>query len=190
MNSFFPTGLDIEDIESPVGILREAAADWKVDSGGVLLLNLRDSLTESGNVLIYVSAIHTVVKREGGLFTVVHRRNQPYPVRIYLKDDDLPNILKKSYYRKPTPGLTELTSPFSGRPGETVHNPWVSDTPAEFRDKLKKAFNDGSVTSIIQNIIARGHAGPFGEDVEVWPEDESSEDESSEDESSEDEVTD
>ena len=50
---------------------------------------------------------------------------------------------------------------------QKVSNPWVSDTPAEFREKLAEAFNEGSVKSIILNLASNSSDDTNGESQEV-----------------------
>ena len=46
---------------------------------------------------------------------------------------------------------------------KTIINEWVCDTPAEFREKLEKAFNLGAIKSTINNIIAGSSVQDDGE---------------------------
>lgn len=149
MSNFWPSGLDLSDTQTPREILKAANEDWQTSSDGVMELVLQDATSKSGNSMIIVHAKHVASNRTSTLFSIVHRPNNPYPVTIQLEDEDLPNFLKKSYVRPSISIAMELM----GR-SESVSNPWVSDTPSEFRKKLAEAFNLGSVKSKILNLAS------------------------------------
>ncbi len=83
-----------------------------------------------------------------------NRRNTPYPVSIQPQEEKMPNFLKKSYYE---PGGTEdYDVDYMPGEGYTVSNPWVADTPAEFRERLAEVFNLGVTKSIVINLASKG----------------------------------
>ena len=81
----------------------------------------------------------------------MHRPNVPYPVTIQPKGGGLPNVLKRSYYK---PGIAEIGAGMNIATGRRVTNEWVSDTPGEFRTKLKDAFNLGTVKCELISLIS------------------------------------
>jgi hypothetical protein len=83
----------------------------------------------------------------------VHRPNYPYPVTIQLEAENLPDFLKKTYSSPILGGMDIMAINLRGG-DQTVSNPWVSDTPAEFRRKLAEAFNEGIIKSIILNLAS------------------------------------
>ena len=102
MSNFWPSGIDLSDTQSPREILEVAKEDWYKGSEGVMELVLQDSESESGYPMIIVHAKHVPGNRTSRLLSVVHQLNNPYPVLIQPETENLPNSLKKSYYR---PGL-------------------------------------------------------------------------------------
>ncbi|MDP3720935.1 MAG: hypothetical protein Q8R09_00630, partial [Anaerolineaceae bacterium] len=67
-----------------------------------------------------------------------------------MESKDIPDVLKKTYT---TNSLYGFKAALNMVESQTVSNPWVSDTPGEFRKKLVEAFNEGSVKSIILNLV-------------------------------------
>lgn len=150
MSNFWPSGIDLSDTQSPREILEVAKEDWYKGSEGVMELVLQDSESESGYPMIIVHAKHVPGNRTSRLLSVVHQLNNPYPVLIQPETENLPNSLKKSYYR---PGLdASAVAAITGMRERTVSNPWVSDTPSEFRKSLAEAFNLGDVKGKILNL--------------------------------------
>jgi len=151
MSKFFPAGLKLDDSQTPMQILEEAMRDWEVESAGLLALVLQLAKSQSGNDLILVHGKHVPSNRTISLFSVVHRPGNPYPATIQLRQDDLPKVLRKSFYEE---GLGKALGIMSTVQGRTVNNPWVSDTPSEFRSKLQEAFNSGLIKSEVLNLVA------------------------------------
>lgn len=134
-------------------------------------LVLQDSESESGNPMIVVHAKHVTGNRTATLFSVTHRPKHPYPVAIQLIEEDLPRFLKKSYYKPGSKGpldnrrdVYDVTSTLFGKPGHTVSNEWVADTPSEFRKKLANAFNSGAIKSEILNLASVAKSNGKGND--------------------------
>jgi hypothetical protein len=157
MSSFWPDGIQISDTQSPKDILNTANEEWQKNSDGILELVLQDAKSESGHSMIIVHAKHVANNRTATLFSIVHQPNKPYPVRIQPEKEELPDFLKKSYYR-PNPSrlrnfnfalLEESQSNF-----KQVVNQWVSDTPSEFRKKLAEVFNLGIIKREILNLAS------------------------------------
>ena len=154
MADFWPSGLELTDSQSPIEILQEAQRDWESSSGGVMALVLQSAESDSGNDMIIVHAKHLPSNRTASLFSVVFRPANPYPVTIQPKDDELPDFLKKSYYvpgHDPVGSLLARSS-LPSVEGRTVTNQWVSDTPSEFREKLREVFNLGLARSEVVNL--------------------------------------
>lgn len=170
MTNFWPEGIDLNDTQSPRDILNAARNDWQVGTDGLMDLVLQDAQSESGNLMIIVHAKHLVSNRTATLFSIVHRPNYPYPVKIQLKDEKIPSSLQKSYYvpnhRKLLSVAAELGLKESESSGRMIQNHWVSETPTEFRHKLIEAFNSGVVKSEILNLasVAMGDMGDSVED--------------------------
>ena len=158
MSSFWPVDLELTDTQSPREILKAAQEDWITSSNGVIELLLKDSEAKSGHSMLLVYAKHVPSNRTAALFTVLHRVDQPYPVTIQLEDRELPNFLKKSYHLsgKAPSNITSFEdySRVLGDLQGQVSNEWVSDTPTEFRRKLKEAFNQGTVKTEILNLVS------------------------------------
>jgi hypothetical protein len=156
MSNFWPSGLELSDTQSPREILKAAQNDWRTNSNGAMDLVFQDAKSKSGNRMIIVHAKHIANDRTATLFSIVHRPEHPYPATIQLKEDDLPQLLKKSYYQQGSKGIG-LANSIAGlmdTPGKTVSNEWVSETPAEFRKKLADAFNSGLVKSEVLNLAS------------------------------------
>jgi len=154
MTSYWPSGLELKDTQSPLEILQEAKKEWEANSAGALTLVFQSTKSESGNEMIIVHAKHLPSERTATLLSVLHRETSPYPATIDPRDVDLPNFLKKSYYRPAIhTALGQVLNPVKIQTdGYTVTNEWVSDTPAEFRKNLQLAFNLGTVKSEILNL--------------------------------------
>jgi hypothetical protein len=166
VTDFWPSGLDLSDTSSPLEILQSAQQEWTEHSGGLLGLVIQEAESASGNHLLILHAKHVPSNRTVTLFSVVHRVDAPYPAKIQPRDNELPDILKKSYYQ---PGFTELTTAgFALSQGRKVTNKWVCDTPSEFRSQLKDVFNLGSVKSEVLSLVS-GAASPShtGDGIEI-----------------------
>lgn len=147
MSNFWPSGLELSDTQSPREILEVAQEDWYTSSQGIMELVLQDAEAKSGMSMIIVHAKHVPSNRTSRLLSVIHRPNNPYPVTFHLEDEDLPDYLKKSYTYS---DLEDVASRLRVR----VSNPWVSETPPEFRKNLANAFNLGYVKSRILNLAS------------------------------------
>jgi len=163
MSDYWPSGLELSDTRSPMEILRDAQEDWQTNSSGVLALVLQEAESQSGNDMTIVHAIHVPSNRTATLFSVVHRPNRPYPATIQPKDDDLPNLLKQSYYKL---GFATIGTALISAQRSTVTNKWVCDTPSEFRTKLEKVFNLGVVKSEVLNLVSSSSGVPGDNDRE------------------------
>lgn len=149
MSGFWPAGIDLMDTASPLEILITAQNEWEKSSGGKLTLAFQEAHTESGHAMIIVHAKFIPGNRTATFFSVVHRLKAPYPVLIQPDEENLPDFLKKNYR---TVGIGEIgTRAFYGR---EIENKWVSDTPKEFRSKLKDVLNLGSVKSVVLSLLA------------------------------------
>ena len=162
MTSFWPSGLDLEDISSPLEILQSAQIEWAEQSNGLLNLVIQRAESTNGNHLLIVHAKHVPSNRTVTLFSVVHRPGAPYPAKIQPRENELPDILKKSYYR---PGISALAG-LAVSAGEQVTNKWVSDTPSEFRSHLQDVFNLGSVKSEVLSLVSADEASIEAEETE------------------------
>jgi hypothetical protein len=162
---FFPEGIELSDICSPVEILEEAQHEWEEHSDGLLLLRIGPAAVEGEDEMILdVYIVHNPSKRMAKLLSIAHRPNQSYPVEIRPESFDIPEYLRKSYTIQKRRSPSPLFSPqayLRGMEGilpevttKTITNEWVCDTPAEFRSKLEEALSLGSVKSAINNIIA------------------------------------
>jgi hypothetical protein len=160
MSSFWPDGIEISDTQSPKDILNTAQEEWQTASNGVLELVLQDAKSESGHSMIIVHAKNVANNRTATLFSIVHQPEKSYPVTIQPKKEDLPTFLQKSYYEQISQSqLKNLSVGLSmmaekGKGISPVINPWVSDTPPEFRKKLSEAFNLGIVKREILNLTS------------------------------------
>lgn len=146
MSRFWPEGLSLSDTQSPYEVLEIASEEWETASNGALTLVIEQTEAERENAKITVHAKHVPSNRTATLFSIIHRLSAPYPVTIQPREDNLPDILKKSYYDPGIDGISWLTR------GRTVENEWVSDTPSEFREKLSKAFNLSIVKAVVLSL--------------------------------------
>jgi hypothetical protein len=103
-------------------------------------------------------------------------------VTIQTKEKDLPTFLKKTYYK---PGLDIGASVIGSMQGHHVENEWVSDTPAEFRDKLETAFNLGVVKFEVLSLISNKEESAIEDAEELSEEQAEDVSESAEDSSGE-----
>lgn len=149
MSIFWPNGIDLNDTESPLDILKNAKKEWEAESNGMLTLLLQETESESGNKMIIVHAKHVPGNRTTTLFSVVHRPKDAYPVNIQPEKVDMPEFLKKTYYK---PGIADMG--IRGIQGRTVTNEWVSETPSEFRSSLKKVFNLGYIKQEVLSLLS------------------------------------
>jgi hypothetical protein len=151
VNSFWPWDLDLSDTSSPLDILRSASREWAEKSQGALALLIQEAVSTNGNTLLIVHAKHVPSNRTINLFSVVHRPGSPYPAKIQPREQELPDILKKSYY---VPGSVDIANALGRTSGRHVTNEWVCDTPSEFRSELEKAFNLGTVKSEVLSLVS------------------------------------
>lgn len=149
MSKFWPSGISLSDTKSPEQILQAAKEEWETTSKGLLTLELQPAESQSGNAMMIVHAKDIPGNRTTTLFSVVHRKEEVYPVAIQPEKDDLPNFLKKTYYK---PGIRDIS--VAGMGGYEVQNKWVADTPAEFRTKLEEIFNDTNVKQAVFSLLA------------------------------------
>ena len=158
MSNYWPDGLELSDAKAPLEILRDAQAEWKSSSGGVLDLILQEAAPHTGNYMIIVHAKHVASNRTASLFSVISRKAHPYPARIQPKDEELPDFFKKIYKTVNIRGLASMGAVINQSKEELIENEWVADTPFEFRVKLHKVFNLGIIKSIILNLISSNDA--------------------------------
>lgn len=174
---FFPDDIELSEIFSPSEILEDAKREWDAHSNGILLLQISQALLDSEEELVLeVYIVHSPSKRMAKVLSVAHRPNHPYPIEIRPESFNIPKYLKKSYKTQSRRSLSPLFSiadqmrAIESAPEfvtQTITNEWVCDTPTEFREKLEKAFNLGTVKSTILNIIAGSSQGDdelFGSD--------------------------
>jgi hypothetical protein len=168
MSTFWPEGIELRDTQPPREILKTAQDDWQKNSDGVMGLVLQDAESESGNPMIIVHAEHIPSNRTATLFSIVHRPGCPYPATIQPQEENLPQFLKKTYLKpgenNPLTRQTALVNEALFRDTLAlksarveplmITNQWVSDTPAEFREKLAKAFNLGIIKSTVLNLVS------------------------------------
>lgn len=155
MSSYWPRELSLDDAATPLQILEEAEIDWFNSSGGLIALVVQVFLDEVEQVQeTIVHAKHSPTNRTSTLLSVKHRPDNPYPVRIYPRGDDIPDSLKKTYRKSNFASLAAAVGGGISPEGKTVKNPWVADTPAEFRVQLAKALSLGEVKSAIVNLTA------------------------------------
>jgi len=155
MTNYWPEGIDLTDKQSPLEILRDAQAEWESSSGGVLELILQEAESQAGYDMIIIHARHTASNRTASLFSVVSRKENPYPTRLQPKENELPNFFKKSHKTSNLNSLTAINSVIRQLNEEKwVNNEWVVDTPGELREKLEKIFNLGDIKSEILNLIS------------------------------------
>lgn len=163
MSRFWPEGLSVSDVQSPYEILESAREEWESESEGILTLVLQLSDADEGNSTITVYAKHIPSNRTSTLFAVIHRLNEPYPAVIKPYCKTLPNILKKTYVQPEmnTEKNDSYEYDFLMHKG-TVTNRRVSDTPAEFREKLTAYFNLSEVKAAVLSLTSR--RGPINDD--------------------------
>lgn len=152
MSKYFPVGLKLDDTQTPMEILQNAQLDWETESGGLVTLILQTAKSKDGDDMILVHAKHVPSNRTVSLFSLVCRTGNPYPVRIQPKDNELPKFLRKSYHEPGFASALSIAAAVNVQ-GHTVTNEWVSDTPAEFRNKLSEVFNLGIVKSEVLNLV-------------------------------------
>jgi hypothetical protein len=128
-----------------------AKQDWIEHSDGLLTLVIQDAESTTGHRLLIVHAQHVPSNRTATLFSVVHRPGSPYPATIQPRDRELPDFLKKSYYK---PGFADITAGIAGAAGREITNSWACETPFEFRLKLQQAFNLGMVKSEVLSLVS------------------------------------
>jgi len=155
MSEYWPADIDLKDTANPLEILEEAAKAWTKATSGTVELLIQTATSKSKYDLLQVHGKHVPSGRTVSLFSVVHRPHDPYPARIQLDDEGLPDFFKKVYYE---PGRTAFASAISALSEKTerqkVTSEWVCDVPSEFRSKLRDALNDGAVKTKILNLIA------------------------------------
>lgn len=167
MAAFFPKSLNVRDTATPMDVLVEAQADWRKSSNGVLSLRFRGAVSEKGDALIYVYAEHVPTERTTELLRIAHRMKSPFPLTIIFEKASLPTYLKRSYPNpvvKALPGISSVSEMSSSE----VENPWVCDTPGEFRVKLEKAFNERIIVAELQSLLSAGEEAPeaLGEEIQ------------------------
>jgi hypothetical protein len=163
VTQFWPPGLDLTDTASPLDILEEAQREWAEQSQGLLALVIQEAESTDGDRMLIVHAKHVPSNRTATLFSVVHRSDAPYPAKIQPRENELPDFLKKSYYR---PGIGDLSAGMGLATGRQVTNKWVCDTPSEFRSELRNVLNLGIVKSEVLSIVS-GHKSPMHNDEEA-----------------------
>ena len=164
MSTFWPSDLELNDIQSPMDILEEALREWESRSNGMMTLVLQSAESTHGDEMIIVHAKHLPSNRTAALFSVVYRPSNPYPATIQPRDDELPKYLRKTYR---APG--RLPEVVSTTIGHTVTNEWVSETPLEFRVNLRKVFNLSVVKSEVLNLAREVPASETDHEDEAAP---------------------
>lgn len=159
MTNYWPSDLNLEDTSSPLEIIKDAKQEWRDQSDGQLILVIQEAESSNKNDMMIVHAKHAPSNRTVTLFSVIHRLGSPYPARIQPQGDELPDAFKKSYYQHGFAELASLTGTVTGR---NVTNEWICDTPSEFRSKLQKVFNLGTLKADVLSLVS-GAAPDYSE---------------------------
>ena len=154
--SFWPTDIFTADNRSPREIMERAGAE--LSSGTkVLTVTIRETRLTDRIVLAFVvqNEAHSL---EFNVLEASHQTDRTYPVVIDPPASDIPEFLKRERKIRGSPGITTL-SEFSlsitgGTPDKIIKNEWISATPQEFREKLKKVFSLDFVKSNIVSLLA------------------------------------
>jgi hypothetical protein len=167
VTNFWPSGLNLDDTSSPLEILEAAKREWYQQSHGLLTLEIQEAESQTKNRMLIVHARHVQSNRTVTLFSVIHRPGAPYPASIEPRDNMLPDILRRSYYK---PSFADFAGSIRSATGGHVTNEWVCDTPSEFRSKLAKVFNLGTIKSEVLSLVSGAGSSSESNDDTIQPE--------------------
>lgn len=155
--SFWPTDIFAADNQSPREIMELAGVE--LSSGTkVLSVTIRPTPLTDRIVLAFLvrNATHSL---EFNVFEASHQKDRTYPVLIDPPASNIPDFLRRERKIRGSPGVSALSAAaymsITGvNPDQVVKNEWISATPQEFRDKLKKVFSLDFVKSNIISLMA------------------------------------
>ncbi len=156
--NFFPSDLEITNLQSPLDILSEAKLEWDSKGQGIISLLVDEGRSTSGSdstsVIIHVYALHIPSQRLARLLTIFHVTEKPYPARINPEKEDIPDYLRKERIGASSrSSLAAIESFRVSMSQNTSVDEWVCESPDEFRRQLVKALNRGSVKAAVTNIV-------------------------------------
>ncbi len=154
--SFWPTDIFAANNQSPREIMESAGAE--LSSGTqILTVSIRETTLTDRVVLAFIvqNETHSL---EFNVFEASHQLDRTYPVVIDRPTDNIPEFLKRERKIRGSPGIKALggisLSVFGETPDSIIKNEWISATPQEFREKLKKVFSLDFVKSNIVSLLA------------------------------------
>ena len=155
MSEYWPDDLDLTDTRSPLEILESVRQELIAMSGHRLTLDVIGTETGDGRVSIPVYAREMSAFRAAMLLEVTHRAGFHYPARIIPVTEELPDFLKKEYWK---PGAVRdfgLSPALRSMEvfGTQVTNEWVCDTPTEFSDKLQQVLKRAEVKRALLGLL-------------------------------------
>ena len=153
---FWPTDIFANNNQSPREIMERAGAE--LSSGTqILTVSIRETTLIDRIVLAFIvqNETHSL---EFNVFEASHQLNRTYPVVIDPPTFNIPDFLKRERKIRGSPGIKALSgislSVFGETPDSIIKNEWISATPQEFREKLKKVFSLDFVKSNIVSLLA------------------------------------
>jgi hypothetical protein len=178
--SFFPSDLEIANLQSPLDILSEAKLEWDSKGQGIISLLVDEGHSTFGSdsqfVMIHVYALHIPSQRLARLLTVVHVTEKPYPARIDPEKEDIPDYLRKESAGPVSPPPQAFIETIRASVSQYKRvDEWVCESPDEFRRQLVKALNLGSVKATVTNIVTVSSADDEAGGMPAQPEIESGE---------------
>ena len=155
--SFWPLEIFTADNRSPREIMELAGAELSAGTK-VLSVSIRENRLTDRIVFAFVvqNEAHSL---EFNVFEASHQISRTYPVVIDPPASDIPEFLKREGEDiRGSPGITAIGTISLSLLGETpdriIENEWISATPQEFREKLKKVFALDFVKSNIVSLMA------------------------------------
>jgi hypothetical protein len=159
MQRFWPTGIDIDEIASPLKILLAAKEDWGDMSAGVLTLVLSVWKPSKDYIVISVNASHKASAKAEYIFSVLHRADAPYPALIIPRTETSLNLSKNldehssnSPIKKGIEDLKYIVADMAN--GKEIEDGTVGYTPTQFRFLLLQEFNSPFIRSAIINLAS------------------------------------
>jgi len=120
---------------------------------------VEETTTTNDDSMLVVRAENTKTKRTASLFKIVYVVGQPYPASIFPRDDkELPNFLKKRYYKEPQLPATQqalISMGMQSTEGKWIEQEWVCEAPQEFREKLSEVCNLGITKREIIGLLTQ-----------------------------------
>lgn len=153
----WPPDIKTDEAISPMEILRHQGDLLESRTNGILRGVVVGMESDDRRIIHFdVEALRLQTKSR--LFSVEHRREYEYPVRVMPPTEDLPDYLQSHRYVPGRGGIGTFGIPkdiLEGSKGKWVEDRWVATSPQEFTEKIGEVLATPAVKAVVLSLISR-----------------------------------